>query len=67
MGIILVFAVFVIIGDAVAVAISRVVESFSQPASLFVFLGLFVVVFWAAWQAAVVFTERYLVRSDSKS
>jgi hypothetical protein len=65
MSVILVFLVFVVIGDAVAIGISSVVERFSQPASLLVFLGLFVLVFWIAWLLAVRFTERYLVRNEA--
>ena len=64
MSIILIFAVFVIVGDAIAVGISAVVERFSTPVSLFVFLGLFVLVFWIAWGCAVRVTERYFVRPN---
>lgn len=62
MSVILVFCVFVVIGDALAVDISAAVEHFSQPASLMVFLALFILVFWIGWLLAVRFTERYLIR-----
>ncbi len=44
MSVILVFLVFVVFGDAIAVGISAMVEPFSHSASLFVFLALFVAV-----------------------
>jgi hypothetical protein len=62
MSVILVFLVFVVLGDAIAVGISAVVEQFSHSASLFVFLALFVAVFWIGWVLAVRVTERYFVR-----
>lgn len=63
MTVILVFIVFVLVGDAFAVMISAAVEHISQSASLMVFFALFAGVFWAAWQLAVRVTERYLVRA----
>ena len=64
MSVILVFLVFVVVGDAVAIGISSVVEQFSKTASLFAFLGMFVAVFWGAWLAAVYVTERYILRQN---
>lgn len=61
MSVILVFFAFVVLGDAVAIGISSVVEQFSKTASLFAFLGMFVVVFVIAWHAAVLVTERYIL------
>ena len=62
MSVILVFLIFVVFGDAIAVGISAMVEPFSHSASLFVFLALFVAVFWIGWGLAVRVTERYFVR-----
>ena len=45
MLVIAVFTVFVVLGDAVAIGISSVIEEFSKTASLFAFLGMFVLVF----------------------
>jgi hypothetical protein len=59
------FAVFVVILDATAVGICSIIERYSELGSLFSFLGLFVVNFIIAWQAALFITERYLV-SDSQ-
>ena len=62
MSVILVFALFVVVGDAIAIGISSIVERFSETASLFVFLALFILVFWIAWICAVRVAERYLAR-----
>jgi succinate dehydrogenase hydrophobic anchor subunit len=51
------FIVTVVLGDLVAIGISAVVEHFSKPISLFVFLALFVAVIPVAWRIAVRFTE----------
>jgi hypothetical protein len=64
MSVILIFAAFVLIGDTAAVGISYLFERISNSVSLMVFLGLYIVVFWAAWQLAVRVTERYLVRES---
>jgi hypothetical protein len=64
MAVILIFIAFVIVGDAVAVAISWLLEWISEPASLMVFFALFILVFWAAWRAAVFVTERYVIRQS---
>jgi hypothetical protein len=64
MSVILVYVVLVLIGDAIAVGISSMVERFSESASLLVFFALFMLVFWAGWIAAVRITERYIVRQN---
>jgi predicted lysophospholipase L1 biosynthesis ABC-type transport system permease subunit len=64
MTVILVFLALVVLGDAAAIGISSIVERFSQTASLFVFLALFVAVFGIAWQIAVYITERYILRQN---
>jgi hypothetical protein len=64
MSVILVFLVFVLLGDTAAVGISWIVEQFSKTASLIAFLGMFVVVFIVAWHAAVYVTERYILRQN---
>jgi hypothetical protein len=64
MSVILVFLALVVLGDAVAIGISSIIEQFSKTASLFVFLALFISVFWVAWLAAVQITERYIVRQN---
>ena len=64
----LVIAIFILFAaglDAVGVAICMVVERFSEPASLLVFLGFFVLNFIIAWQLAWRFTERFLL-SDAQ-
>jgi hypothetical protein len=62
MSVILVFVAFVIVGDALAVGISSLVERFSESAGLLVFFALFAGVFVASWLLAVRVVERYLVR-----
>jgi hypothetical protein len=62
MSVILIFALFVVVGDALAIGLSSIVERFSETASLFVFLALFILVFWIAWICAVRVAERYLAR-----
>jgi hypothetical protein len=64
MSVILVFILFVIIGDTAAIGISYLFERVSNFASLLVFLGLFILVFGVAWKLAVFVTERYLVRQN---
>jgi len=51
------FILTVLVGDAVAIVIAEIVERFSEQISLFVFLGLFVVVIPIAWRIAVHVTE----------
>jgi hypothetical protein len=62
MAILFVFAAFVFLGDVIAVGISSIVERYSQFASLIVFLGLFMFVFYVAWKLAVMVTERMILR-----
>ena len=62
MLVIAVFTVFVVLGEAVAIGISSLIEEFSKTVSLFAFLGMFVLVFGIAWPMAVRVTERYLLR-----
>lgn len=64
MTVVLVFALFVLIGDIAAVGISSIVEHYSKYASLLTFLGLFMLVFYIAWKLAVMVTERYFVRQN---
>jgi hypothetical protein len=64
MSVILVFVLFVLIGDTAAVAISYEFERISNFVSLLVFLGLFVLVFGVAWKLAVMVTERYIIRQN---
>ena len=52
------YIVFVIIGDAGAYLVGKTVERYFDPIlSLPVFLGCFFVVFWIAWQLAVLVTK----------
>jgi lipopolysaccharide export LptBFGC system permease protein LptF len=62
MSVILIFVVFVMIGDTAAVFISYLFERVSNFTSLMVFLVLFALVFYVAWQLAVRVAERYFVR-----
>jgi hypothetical protein len=64
MSVILVFVLFVVIGDTAAVAISYEFERISNFVSLLVFLGLFILVFGVAWKLAVLVTERYIIRQN---
>jgi hypothetical protein len=64
MSVILVFIGFVIVGDGIAILISSMFEGISAFTSLIVFLSLYVLVFYVAWQLAVLVTERYLQRPN---
>ena len=64
MSVILIYVLFVVIGDAAAVGIASVVERFSEPASLLVFFALFILVFWVSWMLAVRVVERFFVRQN---
>ena len=64
MSVILIYVVFVLIGDAIAVGIATMFERISEPASLLVFFALFILVFWLSWVAAVRVTERYILRQS---
>jgi len=61
MQIIGLFAVLVVILNAIAIGICSIVETYSPYASLLAFLGLFVLNFIVAWKAAVYLTDRYLL------
>ena len=64
MLVIAVFLVFVVVGDTLAIGVASMVEKFSEMASLLVFLALFMGVFVVAWYAAVYVTERYILRQN---
>jgi hypothetical protein len=64
MSVILIYVLFVVIGDTAAVTIATMVERYSESISLMVFFALFILVFWLAWVLAVRVAERYLVRSS---
>jgi lipopolysaccharide export LptBFGC system permease protein LptF len=64
MSVILIFVVFVLIGDTAAVYISYLFERVSNFTSLMVFFALFALVFYVAWKLAVSVTERYIVRQN---
>ena len=64
MSVILIFVVFVLVGDVAAVGISYLFERVSNFTSLIVFLVLFMLVFYVAWKLAVFVTERYIVRHN---
>ena len=65
MLVIVIFVLFSLIFDAVAVGICALIERSSEYASLLAFLGLFTVNFIFAWTAAVYATERFFV-SDAQ-
>jgi hypothetical protein len=64
MSVILVFVLFVIMGDTAAVGVSYLFERVSNFVSLMVFLALFILVFGVAWKLAVLVTERYILRQN---
>ena len=47
------FVLTVLLGDLIAVGIAEIVEYFSKPISLFVFLVLFIAIIPIAWRIAV--------------
>jgi hypothetical protein len=51
------FIISVLVGDLNAVAVCAVIEQFSEPISLLVFLAMFVGVIPIAWRVAVRVTE----------
>ena len=57
MALLVAFIVTIILGDLIAIGISYVVEQFSKPISLFVFLFLFAAMIPLAWRIAVRITE----------
>ena len=56
MALLTAFVITVLVGDLIAIGIAEVVEYFSKPTSLFVFLFLFIAVIPVAWRIAVHFT-----------
>jgi len=58
MQLLIVYAVLVVIGQAAAIGIGRMVEIAYPSASLFTFLGLFFVVLFAAWVLALRLTPK---------
>lgn len=47
------FVITVLVGDLIAIGIAEIVEYFSKPVSLFVFLFLFIGLIPVAWRIAV--------------
>jgi hypothetical protein len=66
MQIIGIFILFTALLDAAGAGVCTIVERYSANASLFVFLGLFVVNFMFAWKLAVYVTEKYLVTKSQR-
>jgi hypothetical protein len=64
MSVILIYVLFVLIGDSAVVGIASQFERVSESVSLLVFFALFILVFWLAWRAAVYVTERYILRQN---
>jgi hypothetical protein len=58
MQLLIVYAVLVVIGQAAAIGVGRVVETSYTGASLFTFLGLFFVVLFVAWRFALRLTPK---------
>ncbi len=58
MQLLVVYAVLVVIGQAAAIGIGRVVETAYPSASLFTFLGMFFLVLFLAWHLALRLTAR---------
>ena len=57
MGLILVYIVFVLLGDLVAFGAGYIAHSWSEAASLPTFLTLFFLSFYVAWKISVRVTE----------
>jgi hypothetical protein len=57
MMIMVIYSVFVIVGEFGAYVIGRAIEGISQSASMPAFLACFFTVFWLAWVLAVKVTE----------
>ena len=66
MQVIVVFALFVVGLDALAVGICSIIERYSEHVSLLVFLSLFVGNFVLAWHLALYVVERYFVTEAQK-
>ncbi len=58
MQLLIVYAVLVVIGQAAAIGIGRMVEMAYPSASLFTFLGLFFIVLFTAWKLALRLTPK---------
>jgi len=58
MQLLIVYAVLVVIGQAAAIGIGRLVETAYPTASLFTFLGLFFLVLGVAWVLALRLTPK---------
>jgi hypothetical protein len=58
MQLLIVYAVLVVIGQAAAIGVGRMVEMAYPSASLFTFLGLFFVVLFGAWRLALRLTPK---------
>ena len=58
MQLLIVYAVLVVIGQAAAIGIGRLVETAYPTASLFTFLGLFFLVLGVAWMLALRLTPK---------
>ena len=58
MQLLIVYAVLVIIGQAAAIGVGRMVEMAYPGASLFTFLGLFFLVLFSAWMLALRLTPK---------
>lgn len=58
MQLLIVYAVLVVIGQAAAIAIGRLVETSYPTASLFTFLGMFFLVLGVAWMLALRLTPK---------
>jgi hypothetical protein len=58
MQLLIVYAVLVVIGQAAAIGVGRMVETTYPGASLFTFLGLFFVVLFVAWRLALRLTPK---------
>jgi hypothetical protein len=59
------FIISVVVGDLIAVAVCAVIEQFSEPISLLVFLAMFIGVIPIAWRVAVRVTEPKITAPES--
>jgi hypothetical protein len=53
MKLLAIYAILVVVGEAAAIGIGELVELSYPSASLLTFLGLFFVMLWVAWRAAL--------------
>ena len=58
MQLLIVYAVLVVIGQAAAIAVGRIVETAYPSAGLFTFLGMFLLVLYISWLLALRFTPK---------